>query len=71
LQGTFVATGKGADHRLQQCQRLYTYSLLIRVALNTAPPALWKTMQQMQSTLMIAAEMQFQVDIFVAQQNSS
>jgi hypothetical protein len=50
---------------------MYTYSLLIRVALNTAPPVLWKTMQQMQFTLMIAAEMQFQVDIFVAQQNSS
>jgi hypothetical protein len=50
---------------------LYIYSLLIRVALNTAPPVLWKTIQQMQSTLMIAAEMQFQVDIFVAQQNSS
>jgi hypothetical protein len=50
---------------------MYTYFLLIRVDLNTAPPVLWKTMQQMQSSLMIAAEMQFQVDIFVAQQNSS
>jgi hypothetical protein len=50
---------------------IYTYSLLIKFALNTAPPVLWKTMQQMQSTLMIAAEMQFQADIFVAQQNSS